>query len=122
MGPEGSETLLREVNLGSLLRHLNAEEEELGRELVSGSPDVSRSWRADNEVYRERSEARLEELRPIFALVRTWCGQEAVEKYREVICSAPGGRSSAGHNQRPGQVAEKHRPSPESHPGAEVTG
>ena len=35
-------------------------------------------------AYRERDEARLEELRPIFAIVRGWCGQEAMNEFREV--------------------------------------
>ncbi len=56
-----------------VLRHLHAEEEELRRELVSGDLDVSRSRRADNKAHRKRAEARLEELRPVFALVREWC-------------------------------------------------
>ena len=47
-----------------VLRHLREEEEELRQELVSGNLDVSRSWWADNEAFRERAEARLEELRP----------------------------------------------------------
>jgi hypothetical protein len=42
-------------------------------------------WWTDNEAYRDRTEARLEELRPVFAIVRRWCGQEAVEEFREVI-------------------------------------
>ena len=46
---------------------------------------MSRSWWTDNEAHRERAEARLEELRPIFAIVRGWCGQEAVDEFREVI-------------------------------------
>lgn len=68
-----------------VLRHLHVEEEELRRELVSGDLDVPRSWRTDNEVHRKRAEARLEELRPVFALVREWCGQDAMEEFREVI-------------------------------------
>jgi hypothetical protein len=35
--------------------------------------------------YRERAEARLEELGPIFDIVREWCGQGAVEEFHEVI-------------------------------------
>jgi hypothetical protein len=46
---------------------------------------VSRSRWTDNEAYRERAEARLEELGPIFAIVREWCGQEAMEEFREVM-------------------------------------
>jgi hypothetical protein len=68
-----------------VLRYLRAEEEELRRELVSGNLDVSRSWRTDNEAYRERAEARVEDLAPIFAIVGGWCGQEAAEKFREVM-------------------------------------
>jgi hypothetical protein len=68
-----------------VLRHLRAEEEELRQELVCGNLDVSRSWWTDNAAYRGRTEARLEELGPIFALVREWCGQEATEEFREVI-------------------------------------
>ena len=68
-----------------VLRHLQAEEEKLRQELVSGNLEVSRSWWTDNEAYRKRAEARLEELGPIFALVREWCGQDATEEFREVI-------------------------------------
>lgn len=68
-----------------VLRHLRAEEEKLQQELVSGDLDVSRSWWTDNEAHRKRAEARLEELRPIFALVREWCGREAAEEFHEVI-------------------------------------
>ena len=68
-----------------VLRHLRAEEENLQQELVSGDLDVSRSWWTDNEAHRKRAEARLEELRPIFALVREWCGREAAEEFHEVI-------------------------------------
>lgn len=46
---------------------------------------MSRSWWTDNDAYRERAEARLEELGPIFAVVRGWCGLEAKEVFREVI-------------------------------------
>jgi hypothetical protein len=67
------------------LRHLWEEEEELRQELVSGNLDLSRSWWTDNEAYRERTEARLEELRPIFAIVREWFGQEAADEFREVL-------------------------------------
>jgi hypothetical protein len=68
-----------------VLRHLREEEEELRQELVSGNLDVSGSWWDDNEAFRERDEARLEELRTIFAIVRGWCGQEAADEYREVL-------------------------------------
>ena len=46
---------------------------------------MSRSWWSDNEARREWAEARLEELRPIFALVREWCGREAVEEFSEIL-------------------------------------
>lgn len=68
-----------------VLRYLREEEEEVRRELVSGNLDVSHSWWTDNEAFRERAEARLEELGPVFAIVRGWCGQEAAEEFREVI-------------------------------------
>lgn len=68
-----------------VLRYLQAEEQKLRQELVLGNLDVSRSWWTDNEAYRERAEARLEELGPIFAIVRGWCGQEAMEEVREMI-------------------------------------
>jgi hypothetical protein len=68
-----------------VLRYLQAEEEELRQELVSGNLEVSRSWRTDNEAHRERAEARLKELRPVSAFVREWCGQYATEEFREVI-------------------------------------
>ena len=68
-----------------VLRYLQAEEQELRQELVSGNLDVSRSWSTDNEACREWAETRLEELGPIFAIVRRWCGQEATEEFREVI-------------------------------------
>ena len=42
---------------------------------VSGNLDLSRSWWTDNEAFRERAEARLEELRPIFAIVRGGAGK-----------------------------------------------
>lgn len=74
------ENFAREV-----LRHLRAEEENLRRGLVSGEPDPSREWWYQSDAYRERTEARLEELRPVFALVREWCGQEAGEEFREVV-------------------------------------
>jgi hypothetical protein len=65
-----------------ILRYLQAEEGELRQELVSG--DLSRGW-TSNEAHREWAESRLEELSPVFALVREWCGQEAIGEYREVI-------------------------------------
>jgi hypothetical protein len=68
-----------------VLRYLRAEEEEVRRELISGNFEVSSSWWTDNEVFRERAEAGLKELRPIFAIVRGWCGQEAAEEFHEVI-------------------------------------
>lgn len=68
-----------------VLRYLQAEEEEIRQELVSGNRDVSRTWWTDNEAYRERAEARLEESRPVFAIVREWCGREAVEEFHEVL-------------------------------------
>lgn len=46
---------------------------------------MSRAWWTDNEAYRERAEARLEESRPVFAIVREWCGREAVEEFHEVL-------------------------------------
>lgn len=46
---------------------------------------MSRSWWTDNAAYRGRAEARLEEVGPVFALVREWCGREATEEFREVI-------------------------------------
>ena len=64
-----------------MLRHLQAEEAELRQELVSGNLDVSQAWWTDNGVYRERAEARLEELGPILALVREWCGQEDLARW-----------------------------------------
>jgi hypothetical protein len=57
-----------------VLCHLREEEEGLRRELVCGNVDASRSWWTDNEVYRERAETRLEELAPVFALVRSGAG------------------------------------------------
>jgi hypothetical protein len=68
-----------------VLRHLREEVEELRQEIVSGNLDVSRSWWIGNEAYRERAEARLEELGPVFAIVIGWCGQEAAGEFREVI-------------------------------------
>ena len=66
-------------------RHLRMEEGKLRRELVSGEPDPSREWWYRSAAYRDQAEARLEELRPVFALVRAWCGQGACEEFREVI-------------------------------------
>lgn len=68
-----------------VLRHLRVEEEKLRRELVPGEPDPSREWWYRSAAYRDQAEARLEELRPVFALVRAWCGQGACEEFREVI-------------------------------------
>ncbi len=64
------------------MRHVLAE--ELRRDLASDKRDPSREWWTHSAAYRERAKARLEELRPIFALVRGWCGQEACEEFREV--------------------------------------
>lgn len=68
-----------------VLRRLHEEEEKWRQELVSGNLDVSRSWWTDNDAYREHAEARLQESRPVFALVREWCGREAVEEFSEVL-------------------------------------
>ena len=68
-----------------VLRCLHAEEEELCQELVSGGLDVSRPWWSDSEARREWAEAKSEELRPVFALVREWCGGETVEEFSEVL-------------------------------------
>jgi hypothetical protein len=38
-----------------------------------------------NAAYRERAEARLEELGSVFAIGMGWCGQEATEEFRELI-------------------------------------
>jgi hypothetical protein len=45
-----------------------------------------RSWRDKDgfEILRARAEEWLVEEEPIFALIREWCGQEAVEEFDQV--------------------------------------
>ena len=46
-----------------------------------------RSWRDKDgfEILRTRAEEWLAEQEPIFALVREWCGEEAVEEFDQVL-------------------------------------
>jgi hypothetical protein len=37
------------------------------------------------EVYFEGMEERLREQEPIFALIRRWCGQEAIDEFNQVL-------------------------------------
>jgi hypothetical protein len=85
-----------------VLRHLREEEEELRQELVSGNLDVSRSWWTDNEAYRKWAEARLEELRPVFAIFRGWCGQgialrQEVDRLQGIIKDLARWLKGSGH-------------------------
>ena len=67
---------------GEVLRHIQREE-DLRRELVSGRITSGSPW-IPTEVVRERAEAELAEWEPVSALVREWCGQEALEEFDQV--------------------------------------
>lgn len=74
-----------------VLRHVQAEEDALKDAVVSGYytfPDRRyRSWRDKDgfEILRTRAEEWLAEQKPIFALIREWCGEEAVEEFDRVL-------------------------------------
>jgi hypothetical protein len=74
-----------------VLRYVQAEEDALKEAVISGyytSPDRRyRSWRDKDgfEILRTRAEEWLAEQEPIFALVREWCGKEAVEEFDRVL-------------------------------------
>lgn len=68
-----------------ILGRIRKEEDELRRELVSGHAVPSDARWVDPDTYREWAEARLEEVEPIHALIREWCGQEAREGFAEVL-------------------------------------
>lgn len=79
-------TLTRDV-----LRYVRAEEDALKDAMVSGYyafPDRRyRSWRDKDgfEILRARAEEWLAEEEPVFALVREWCGEEAVKEFDQVL-------------------------------------
>jgi hypothetical protein len=74
-----------------ILRYVQAEEDALKEAVVSGYytfPDHRyRSWRDKDgfEILRTRAEEWLAEQKPIFALIREWCGEEAVEEFDQVL-------------------------------------
>jgi hypothetical protein len=75
----------------NVLRYVQAEEDALKDEVVSGYytfPDRRyRSWKDKDgfEILRTRAEEWLAEQEPIFALVREWCGEEALEEFDQVL-------------------------------------
>lgn len=74
-----------------VLRYAQAEEDALKDAVVSGYyafPERRyRSWRDKDgfEILRTRAEERLAEEKPIFDLIREWCGQDAVGEFRQVL-------------------------------------
>jgi hypothetical protein len=74
-----------------ILRYVQAEEDALKEAVVSGYytfPDRRyRSWRDKDgfEILRTRAEEWLAEQKPIFALIREWCGEGAVDEFRQVL-------------------------------------
>lgn len=74
-----------------ILRYVQAEEDALKDAIVSGYytfPDRRyRIWRDKDgfEILRTRAEEWLAEEESIFALIREWCGQEAVQEFDQVL-------------------------------------
>ena len=68
-----------------VLKRIRKEENESRRELISGGPAPSYPWWMDSAPYRERAEARLEEMKPVHNLIRKWCGQEDPEEFKQIF-------------------------------------
>jgi hypothetical protein len=69
----------------AVLRHIRDEEDGLKREIVSGGHAHPHRWANSNDAHRTRAETTLEDLEPVFALVREWCGEVAAERFDRVI-------------------------------------
>lgn len=74
-----------------VLRYVKAEEDALKEAIVSryyAFPN-RRHWSSRDkdgfEILRERAEEWLGEQEPVFALIRGWCGEEAVEEFDQVL-------------------------------------
>jgi hypothetical protein len=67
-----------------ILGRIKKDEDELRQELVSGDLEVREAWWIDSAPRREYAEERLRELKPVQALIREWCGQEAFREFEEV--------------------------------------
>lgn len=74
-----------------MLRYVQAEEDALKDAVISGYyafPERRyRSWKDKDgfEILRTRAEERHAEEKPIFDLIREWCGQDAVDEFRQIL-------------------------------------
>ena len=68
-----------------VLSRIKKDEDGLRQELVSGNLDISESWWINSTRHREYAEERLRKLKPVYALIRQWCGQEASEEFDQVL-------------------------------------
>ena len=74
-----------------VLRYVHAEEDALREATVSGYYTFParryRSWSDKDgfEILRTRAEEWLAEERPVFVLIREWCGEGAVEEFDQVL-------------------------------------
>jgi polyhydroxyalkanoate synthesis regulator phasin len=66
-----------------VLRYVKREEDELREQIATGRY-VSRFSDREFGIDRSYAEESLREQEPIFALIRGWCGQEAVEEFDQV--------------------------------------
>ena len=83
--------MLPQVRWG-VLRRVEGRERELREELVTGNlapaDDAAEELprgrlRVSPEAVREHAAAELEKARPVFALLREWCGREVLEGFDE---------------------------------------
>lgn len=66
-----------------VLRYVQGKEDELREDLISSKVPVE-AWWFDPAPRREYAESRLAKLRPVYDLVRNWCGQEKVEEFDQM--------------------------------------
>ncbi len=84
--------MLPQVRRGGAAPHVEERERELREDLVTGclasGEDAPESLLAGSrwvspEAVREQARTGLEKAAPVFALVREWCGREAVDGFEE---------------------------------------
>jgi hypothetical protein len=68
-----------------VLHHIKAEEDSIRRAVISGYYAWPHLKGEVSEVGREWAEEKLKDQESVFALIREWCGQEAVDEFDQVI-------------------------------------
>jgi hypothetical protein len=68
-----------------MLCYIEEEEDELRREILAGEHASSSAWWIERDACREHARAQLKKWEPVFAVIRDWCGEDAVEKFDQVL-------------------------------------